>query len=90
MFRGKFTHISPVWYTIQPGTGKSQNMFVLQGAQDVDKEWMKEVSEPVNNHKTHIVPRFQILSNENDLLMKLYQDVNVAKELADMIISECM
>ncbi|KAI8800521.1 chitinase domain-containing protein 1 [Cladochytrium replicatum] len=54
IFRGKFTHISPVWYTVRPN-GES---YVLHGSHDVDQPWISEVrGDP---QVAHIVPRFQM------------------------------
>ncbi|KAI8610825.1 glycoside hydrolase superfamily [Chytriomyces sp. MP71] len=59
-FRGKFTHLAPVWYRLTPD---HMGGWSLAGAHDVDKAWIKEVTEPVQidaetTLKPKLVPRF--------------------------------
>ncbi|KAI8849166.1 hypothetical protein BC829DRAFT_443170 [Chytridium lagenaria] len=57
MFRGKFTHISPVWYTIKPVSAVA---YELTGSHDVDKGWIEDVTQPTDELTPKIVPRFQL------------------------------
>ncbi len=58
-FRGKFTHISPVWYQVRP---QRSGQYTVTGEHDVDSEWMQEVRKPGDNgRKAKIVPRFEFL-----------------------------
>ncbi|KAJ3210369.1 Chitinase domain-containing protein 1 [Dinochytrium kinnereticum] len=88
VFRGKFTHISPVWYTIKPTGEKS---FGLEGSHDVDREWINEVTVPTPEVSPKIVPRFQMADFEKDhILMLAHADEEVIAKLSDLIVKECI
>ena len=55
-FMGKFTHISPVWYSV---TCNDAFELSLHGKQDVDMDWI-ESTRASTESKPFIVPRFQI------------------------------
>eukprot|EP01083_Nonionella_stella_P038771 105389_1 len=43
LYAKKFTHISPVWYDIQPIPGSSISSYMLLGESNVDIEWIKSI-----------------------------------------------
>ncbi|CAB4006645.1 Chitinase domain-containing 1 [Paramuricea clavata] len=71
IFAGKFSYVSPVWLQVKRRRGGN---FLIEGAHDIDKDWVREVRSSGNN--TRIVPRLlfekwsptdfhAIFSNEN-------------------------
>ncbi|KAJ3118086.1 Chitinase domain-containing protein 1 [Physocladia obscura] len=89
-FRGKFTHLSPVWYTIKPN-GKN---WELTGAHDVDKGWIAEVTAPVERENEsdfvpQMVPRFRIEISTEEHLKSLASDDNAFSTVNKLIIQEC-
>ncbi|KAJ3110029.1 Chitinase domain-containing protein 1 [Phlyctochytrium bullatum] len=87
MFRGKFTHIAPVWYTVKP---ESHTKYVLHGSHDVDKAWIKEVTNSTGEITPKLVPRFQFTGFERDHVILLANgDEEVIKTLVDIVITEC-
>jgi hypothetical protein len=49
-WRGKFTHISPVWYQLRAKADGSG--FELTGGHDADQEWIAELRKPVPGVRT--------------------------------------
>eukprot|EP01083_Nonionella_stella_P036521 99647_1 len=60
LYAKKFTHISPVWYDIQPVPGSTIASYMLLGESKVDLEWMQSVR--ANNARIQIVPRYTLSS----------------------------
>ncbi|KAJ3262464.1 Chitinase domain-containing protein 1 [Chytriomyces hyalinus] len=92
-FRGKFTHLSPVWYHVKPN-GRAVGQFDLSGAHDVDQGWIKEVTAPVEtaNGETmtpKMVPRFIIEGFAKDDLIALSEQKEHGDAIAKMIVAEC-
>ncbi|ORY48020.1 hypothetical protein BCR33DRAFT_695843 [Rhizoclosmatium globosum] len=97
-FRGKFSHLSPVWYQLRPTHSSKGPAFALTGDHDVDQGWIKEVTEPVT--PTHgpfagstitpkIVPRFVIEIQAREELEALVKDHSHADSVATLIVKEC-
>lgn len=54
-YRGKFSHVSPVWLQLRR---KGTNTYVTTGLQDIDRSWMDAVRQPTPDGRvTKIVPR---------------------------------
>ncbi|KAI9330021.1 glycoside hydrolase superfamily [Zopfochytrium polystomum] len=90
MFRGKFTHVSPVWYNIHP-TEPGKPVYKLQGGHDVDKDWIADVRAPTANGKrAKVVPRFILQEFTRDDILPLATTPTHQKALADLIVGECV
>ncbi|KAH6572578.1 hypothetical protein BASA60_006547 [Batrachochytrium salamandrivorans] len=71
MFRGKFTHISPLWYHIK----RLDNKIILEGSHNVNTSWIDQVRLP-NSHGKQLIlvipPRHSHMESDpfdaNDLL----------------------
>ncbi|RKO90479.1 glycoside hydrolase superfamily, partial [Blyttiomyces helicus] len=88
LFRGKFTHISPVWYSVKPAGPKKHR---LEGGHDVDAGWMEEVRAPTAlGQRAKVIPRFQFAGWQRENLLEIIEDREVMKELADLIVQECL
>eukprot|EP00775_Hariotina_reticulata_P004211 gene4211-4460_t len=46
-WRGKFSHISPVWYQLKAASEGSGASFQLTGGHDVDQQWISRLRTPV-------------------------------------------
>ncbi|KAJ3131433.1 Chitinase domain-containing protein 1, partial [Irineochytrium annulatum] len=92
MFRGKFTHLSPVWYSVKPDDDSIAG-YSLHGAHDCDQGWIKEVTEPVKETgvKPKIVPRFQLSDFRREDVIALAEeaDLKIAKAITNIIVREC-
>ncbi|KAL5036611.1 hypothetical protein BDEG_24552 [Batrachochytrium dendrobatidis JEL423] len=87
MFLGKFTHIAPLWYRIKRLNGK----FILDGAHDVDQQWMNQVRQPDRQGKRALVlPLFQVSEFTQTDWMALIQDLSVTKNLLSVLTKEVM
>ncbi|XP_033104238.1 chitinase domain-containing protein 1-like isoform X2 [Anneissia japonica] len=79
LFGGKFTTISPVWLQLK----RIEDSFQVQGGQDIDKGWMKDVKK--HKRKVKIVPRllfdgwtgrdYQYIFNNEDAVQELSKTV---------------
>ncbi|KAI8615371.1 glycoside hydrolase superfamily [Chytriomyces sp. MP71] len=93
-FRGKFTHLAPVWYSIHPDLNDVRK-YKLFGHDEVDQDWLKEVREPVAQDNDaqpfvpKIVPRFMMegFTNKDASLLATTLDHNQA--IAKLIVDEC-
>ncbi|KAJ3413557.1 Chitinase domain-containing protein 1 [Chytridiales sp. JEL 0842] len=96
IFKGKFSHVSPVWYSIKPvRTSGSKSRYELHGANDVDQGWISDVRVPEGSadsdiQAVKIVPRFQLLDFGQEDVMPLVQERSHAEDMADVIVAECM
>ncbi|KAJ3072370.1 Chitinase domain-containing protein 1 [Podochytrium sp. JEL0797] len=93
MFRGKFTHLAPVWYQLNPDRTRAGS-YVLTGDHDVDVEWIKEVTEPVRVEGRDLfipkmVPRFAIEGLAREDLEAIQGKEKVYEGLAELIVEEC-
>ncbi|KAI9282463.1 glycoside hydrolase superfamily [Umbelopsis sp. AD052] len=85
-FKGKFDFVSPVWYYVERG---SNGDFVLNGGHDVDRGWMDEVRDIVDNRKVgRIVPRFQFRGWTREHLQEFVKSPQDAGKLAHLITHE--
>ncbi|KAI9024883.1 glycoside hydrolase superfamily [Hyaloraphidium curvatum] len=55
IFRGKFTHVAPVWYQLLPKPGGG---YALRGGHDVDKGWVEDVRKEERGRRAKVLPRF--------------------------------
>ncbi|KAJ1550941.1 Chitinase domain-containing protein 1, partial [Nowakowskiella sp. JEL0078] len=85
-FRGKFTHISPVWYFVKIG----EDGFYLEGGHDVDQGWIDEIKAPVGETGfiAKVVPRFQFSAWSQEVFTAVMQKNEIAEGLAIGIINE--
>ncbi|KAJ3211860.1 tyrosyl-DNA phosphodiesterase 1 [Entophlyctis luteolus] len=92
-FRGKFTHLAPVWYQLKPDR-RSPNQWLLTGDHDVDRGWIKEVTEPVQSDGEgdvipKMVPRFMVADLTQEDLQGLATSEASFSNLNSLIIKEC-
>ena len=86
LYAHKFTHISPVWFDIQPLPGSSITSFMITGGDNVDTKWIKEVRS--NNPRIQIVPRYT-LTNEHwkpEYIDKFLRSKSMQKEFGKVLI----
>jgi chitinase domain-containing protein 1 len=93
MFRGKFSHVSPVWYSIKPnteegGSSGKKARYQLHGGHDVDQGWIKEVKGSESSVK--VVPRFILEGFSRENIVELIQDPSASEEMTSLITAECM
>lgn len=90
-YRGKFTHVAPVWYQIRP-QGED---YILTGGHDVDAGWVEDVRIEENGRRAKVVPRFvfegfgdpdyvKILRPPSEEIMR-----EVHGKIIRLLISEC-
>ncbi|KAJ3108633.1 Chitinase domain-containing protein 1 [Phlyctochytrium planicorne] len=89
-FRGKFTYVSPVWYTVKPGA-KEDDPYILEGGHDVDKGWMDDVRKPVGEFRARVVPRFQLANMDKEKVKQMATgEQGVTARIIDAVIKECI
>eukprot|EP00730_Choanoeca_flexa_P009300 TRINITY_DN12625_c1_g1_i2.p1 TRINITY_DN12625_c1_g1~~TRINITY_DN12625_c1_g1_i2.p1 ORF type:complete len:408 (+),score=71.00 TRINITY_DN12625_c1_g1_i2:80-1303(+) len=73
-FRGKLTHVSPVWFQMER---RGPEKYELKGEQDVDQDWLAQVKAPTDDGKTvRVVPRVIVESlNQPDLIALLTENI---------------
>ena len=86
-FRGKFTHVSPVWYSLR-GLG---DHFRLDGGHDVDEGWMGEVREPLDNgFSAKILPRVLFAEWQEQDYVQLVQNPKVEAMVLERLVDEVL
>ncbi|CAL8470895.1 g10437 [Coccomyxa elongata] len=82
--RGRFTHISPVWYQLRAATGS----LTLSGSHDVDEGWIADVrGQPDQGcDMPMIVPRFVLEMHPQQLLEVL---TDMKPEAVRLLAKEC-
>ena len=85
LFRGKFSHISPVWYNIEP---HEPGQFKLSGKQDVDTGWIAGIRQTSIRSGAFIVPRFQFSRWTESDYMAVIQNQTISRSLAELIVIE--
>ncbi|KAI9209211.1 chitinase domain-containing protein 1 [Polychytrium aggregatum] len=91
IFRGKFTHVSPVWYYLKP---RPNHQYVLEGGHDYDKGWIDEVRffDPIENagSAAKIVPRVQFSEWTRDEFIHILNDADAAQRVVNLMVEEAL
>jgi chitinase domain-containing protein 1 len=71
-FRGKFSHLAPVWFQIER-TGPET--YAVRGDQDVDRAWLANVTRPTDDgRRARVLPRVIVENLGRDHFFALLQD----------------
>ena len=85
LYAKKFTHISPVWYDIQPIPGSTISSYMIMGESKVNLEWIDAVKE--KNERINIIPRYAMSSEHwsMDQVTKLIKSKKAQKEFTSIL-----
>jgi chitinase domain-containing protein 1 len=101
-FARKFTHVSPVWYTVKlrqrtrrpadGGKAKITYSVDIEGKHNVDAKWIADVqeagSDPAQKLRTGVLPRFLVEPESAELYLKLAAKEGLQRTLIRQLAEE--